>query len=158
MGNIHDLLILLALVAVVALWLKLSTARERAAAEARRQCDRYGLQMLDESVGLRALRLRRVDGRQRLERCYGFEVSIDGADREQASLWLLGDTLTELRLPTVTLAPPEHASAPAIGSEPAPPTPAEPDTHRADIPVTGSNVIPLRPRPRPRSNNGDTLH
>jgi hypothetical protein len=156
MGNVNDLLVLLALVAVIGLWLKLSAARERAAAEARRQCERYGLQLLDETVGLRALRLRRVAGRRRLERCYGFEVSIDGADREQGSLWMLGDTMSELRLPTVVLTPPEpavSATIPSIGTESL--RPAEPAAVRPDEPAPGSNVVPLRPRQR---SGGDTLH
>lgn len=155
MGNINDLLVLLALIAAIALWLKLSTARERAIAEARLQCERYGLQMLDESVGLRALRLRRVAGHLQLERCYGFEVSIDGADREQASLWMLGNTLSELRLPTVVLTPPEQPGIPTIGSaERYPPT--QPMTGSADKAVSGGNVIPLHPRRR--TGGDDTLH
>lgn len=149
MGNIHDLLLLLALIAAMALWLKLSRARERAVAEAHAQCGRYGVQLLDETVGLRALRLRRMSGQLRLERCYGFEVSIDGADREQASLWMRGDTLSELRLPTVVLAPPEPVDS-ATASRRAP----------ADAPEDGTlprgNVIPLRPRRGPGGR--DTLH
>lgn len=142
MGNLHDLLLLLALIAAMALWLKLSHARERAAAEARMQCERYGVQLLDETVGLRALRLRHASGRLRLERCYGFEVSIDGADREQASLWMLGDTLSELRLPTVVLAPPERTDSGTMSRHEPAAEPAE-ETH------SGGNVIPLRPRRRP---------
>lgn len=145
MGNVDDLLVLLALVAMIALWLKLSRARERATAEARMQCERYGVQLLDETVGLRALRLRRAAGQLRLERCYGFEVSIDGADRAQASLWMLGDTLSELRLPTVMLASPEPVDhAAAWRHAPADETPP------------GNNVVPLHPRRRP--SGGDTLH
>ncbi|BFI96737.1 MAG: hypothetical protein RSP_22470 [Rhodanobacter sp.] len=147
MGNADDLLLLLALVAVIALWLKLSRAREHAATEARMQCGRYGVQLLDETVGLRALRLRHADGRLRLERCYGFEVSIDGADREPASLWMLGDRLSELRLPTVVLAAAEPASVPARHAATA---------ETADEAPTGRNVIPLRPRRRP--DGGDTRH
>ncbi|MBD8899263.1 DUF3301 domain-containing protein [Rhodanobacter sp. DHG33] len=154
MGNIHDLLILLALVAAIALWLRLSAARERAAAEARQQCERYGLQMLDDSAGLRALRLRRVAGRLRLERCYGFEVSIDGADREQASLWMLGDALSELRLPTVVLTPPEQGELPDIDAESR--ASGESTDGRTDQSASGSNVVPLRPRRY--SSGDDTLH
>jgi hypothetical protein len=154
MGNVDDLLVLLALVAVIGLWLKLSAARERAATEARQQCERHGLQLLDETVGLRTMRLRHVAGRRRLERCYGFEVSIDGADREQGSLWMLGDTLSELRLPTVVLAPPVPVAT-ARATTPAPARPAEPATNHPDEPASGSNVVPLRPR---RHSGGDTLH
>ncbi len=155
MGNLHDLLLLLALAAAVALWLRLSAARERAAAEARQQCERYGLQMLDDSAGLRALRLRRVGGRLRLERCYAFEVSIDGADREHASLWMLGNALSELRLPTVVLTPPEQGSLPPIGMEPRR-MPDDMAEDQADGTVSGGNVIPLRPRRYSRGD--DTLH
>lgn len=153
MGNLHDLLVLLALLAALVLWLRLSAARERAAGEARQQCERYGLQMLDESVGLRALRLRRVAGRLRLERCYGFEVSIDGADREQASLWMLGNTLRELRLPTVILTPPQN-ELPDLAAE-TQQTPTRGMDRQTDEPVSGSNVIPLSRRRR--SSGNDTL-
>ena len=160
MGNVNDLLVLLALIAVIGLWLKLSAARERAAVEAKLQCERYGLQLLDETVGLRALRLRRVAGRRRLERCYGFEVSIDGADREQGSLWMLGGRLSELRLPTVVLTPPASAAAaemPAIGTASPHPTaaPVEPTADHPGESAPGGNVVPLRPR---RRSGGDTLH
>jgi len=158
MGNVNDLLVLLALVAAIGLWLKLSAARERATAEARLQCERYGLQLLDETVGLRALRLRRAAGRRRLERCYGFEVSIDGADREQGLLWMLGNTLSELRLPTVVLTPPESATMARIvdpESRPASARPGEPAADRPGESAPGGNVIPLRPRHR---SGGNTLH
>lgn len=150
MGNVDDLLVLLALIAVVGLWLKLSAARERATTEARLQCERYGLQLLDETVGLRALRLRRAAGRRRLERCYGFEVSVDGADREQGSLWMLGDTLSELRLPTVVLTPPEPTPAVRMIVLESRPASARPEESAA-----GGNVVPLRPRNR---SGGNTLH
>jgi Protein of unknown function (DUF3301). len=157
MGNVNDLLVLLALIAVIGLWLKLSAARERATAEARSQCERYGLQLLDETVSLRALRLRRVAGQRRLERCYGFEVSIDGADREQGSLWMLGGTLSELRLPTVVLmpaVPTAPAEIPAIGVESRHPSSTATDS--PEEPASGSNVVPLRPRRR--TGGGDSLH
>ncbi|MEW9571137.1 DUF3301 domain-containing protein [Rhodanobacter sp. Si-c] len=155
MGNVNDLLVLLALIAVIGLWLKLSAAREHATTEARLQCARYGLQLLDETVGLRALRLRRVAGRRRLERCYGFEVSIDGADREQGSLWMRGSMLSELRLPTVVLTPSESLAQDRIADMEPRHAPAEPAADHHDEPAPGGNVIPLRPR---RRSGGDTLH
>lgn len=100
MGNLHDLLLLVILGAVIASWLKLSRAREIAVEEARRHCERNGLQLLDETVGLRSLRLRRGEQGRVLERGYGFEVSIDGDDRESGRLWMSGRRVTELILPT----------------------------------------------------------
>ena len=128
MSDLSNLLLLLVLGAVVALWLRLSVARERAVREARRQCQQHGLQLLDETVGLRGLRLRRINGRRRVERCYGFEVSIDGHDREPGRLWMVDDTLSSLSLPTIELLPHEEA---------------------AERPLApASNVVPLRPRAR----------
>lgn len=141
MSDLSNLLLLLVLAAIVGLWLRLSVARERAVREARRQCQQHGLQLLDETVGLRGLRLRRVNGLRRLERCYGFEVSIDGNDREPGRLWMLGDTMSSLSLPTIELLPPREANA-----GPIPPG--------AALPASGSNVVPLHPRPR----TGDRLH
>lgn len=129
MGNVEDLLVLLALCTVVALWLKLTSARERAVHEARRQCQLYGLQLLDESVGLRSVRVRRVDGALVVERGYVFEVSIDGDDREQGRLWMIGQALSGLRLPTVDLSSAESIVASAL------------------VKASG-NVVPLRPSRR----------
>ncbi|MBB6187236.1 DUF3301 domain-containing protein [Rhodanobacter sp. MP7CTX1] len=130
MSDLSNLLLLLLLGVVVALWLKLSAARERAIKEARQQCQQHGLQLLDETVGLRSVRLRRVNGLRLIERGYGFEVSIDGDDREPGRLWMIGNALTGLSLPTIELVPHE-----SIVRSTAAPTP-------------GSNVVPLRPRGR----------
>ena len=131
MSNTSDLLLLLLLGAVIGLWLKLSASREHAVREARRLCLQHNLQLLDETVGLRALRLcRGSDGRRNIERCYAFEVSIDGADRKPAHLWMLGTTVTALSLPTPDL---PLSSLAAI----------EPTvTARGAV----DNVVPLRPR------------
>jgi hypothetical protein len=133
MDGLFELLPLLILLALVGLWLKLSRARELAVAEARRQCGRHGLQLLDETVGLCGLRLRRFHGQRRLERCYGFEVSIDGDDREPGRLWMAGDACTGLRLPTVETRQAEATPPSAAASAPA-------------SVQGGSNVVPLRPR------------
>jgi hypothetical protein len=142
MGSLSDLILLLAIAGAIGAWLQLSRARERAAAEARRLCRRHGLQLLDDSVGLRGLRPRRLGGRLALERCYGFEVSIDGDDREACRLWMAGQGLTGYHLPTV---------ATRRDDGPAPP---------GELPDAGAppghagNVVPLRPRLRDR----DTRH
>lgn len=138
MGNLHDLLLLVVLGAVIASWLKLSRAREIAVEEARRHCERNGLQLLDETVGLRSLRLRRSEQGRVLERGYGFEVSVDGDDRESGRLWMSGRRVTELVLPT---------SHWLLG---------------ADVPApreTGSenNVVPFRPR-IDRADSSRRLH
>jgi hypothetical protein len=131
MSDLSNLLLLLVLGAIIGMWLKLSVARERAVLEARRQCQQHGLQLLDETVGLRAMRIRRVNGLPMIERCYGFEVSIDGHDREPGRLWMVGNTLSSLSLPTAELLPHEA-----------------PDD--VTLPATDGKILPFRPRPDPR--------
>lgn len=131
MSNLSDLLLLLSLGAAVGLWLKISAAREHAVREARRLCLQHGLQLLDETVGLRALRLHRGSpGRGRIERCYGFEVSLEGDDRKSAHMWMLGTAISALSLPTPDLPVSPVAIAGATGANQ----------------QTSDNVIPLRPR------------
>jgi len=137
MSDIEDMLVLLLFCAAVTLWLKLTSARERAVSEARRQCELHGLQLLDESVGLRAIRIRRIDGLRRVERGYAFEVSIDGDDREQGRLWMVGNALSGLSLPTIESTSAESIVASALAK------------------ASGSNVVPLRPRGTP---DGRSLH
>lgn len=130
MSDLSNLLLLLVLGAVVGLWLKLSAARERAMREARRFCLQHGLQLLDETVGLRRVRLRRIDGLRRVERCYAFDVSVDGKDRQPGRLWMIGHAVTSLSLPT-TEPPPEASIARSV------PLAQLPD-----------NVVPLHPPSR----------
>ncbi len=130
------MLVLLTLGATVGGWMKLSTAREHAVRVARAQCLQHGLQLLDETVGLRRVRLRRVNGLRRVERCYDFEVSIDGNDREPGRLWMIGGAMSSLSLPTterVADAAPVDAISPSV-------------------PPESGNVVAF-PATRPRSSN-----
>lgn len=136
MSDIEDMLVLLVFCAIVVLWLKLTGARERAVQEVRRQCELHRLQLLDESVGLRAIRIRRVNGIRRIERGYAFDVSIDGDDREQGRLWMIGKALSGLSLPTI-----EPASAESIVT--------------AALAKAQSNVVQLYPG---RRESDDRLH
>lgn len=141
MSDLSSLLLLLVLGAIVVAWLRVSVARERAVLEARRQCSDHGLQLLDETVGLRALRLRRVNGLRRIERCYGFEVSINGADREPGRLWMLDTLMTSLTLPTMELLASDENAATARTALIAP------------VAAASGNVVQFHPRPRPRLND-----
>jgi hypothetical protein len=133
MGDLATLLLLLMLLAVAGTWLTLSRARDRAIHEARSRCYQHGLQLLDETVGLSGVRLRHLGGRRVIERRYSFEVSIDGNDRESGHLWMIGNVMTALILPTIELYTPEQgeasSSSQAVGSD---------------------NVLPFRPRARDR--------
>jgi len=131
MNQVSDLIALLTLAAMAGLWFKSSRARERAVDEARQQCLLHGLQLLDETVGLRSLRLRRHNGRRRVEFGYAFEVSVHGDDRLDGRLWMRADRLAGLSLPS--------AAEPVLEAEAAA-GPAAPGYE---------NVVPLRPRRRP---------
>lgn len=135
MSELSDLILLVLLLAVIGAWLKLARGREQATQEARLQCRQHGLQLLDESVGLRGLRLLRQHGQLLLERCYTFEVSIDGNDRESGKLWLIGPTLSGVSLPTI------QSHLPGLLSEHVPPP-------------SQDNVVQLLPRLR----KDNTLH
>lgn len=136
MNQLSDLIALLAFAAVAGLWLKSTRARERAVDEARRQCAHHGLQLLDETVGLRSLRLRPIDGKRQLELGYGFEVSAHGDDRQQGRLWMRGNRLARVSLPRIAepLQGTVQIAAPMADQRP----------ERQD------NVVALRPR-RPRT-------
>jgi hypothetical protein len=131
MGDFATLLLLLILSAIAGTWLRLSRARDKAIQEARARCQRHGLQLLDETVGLSGLRIRHMHGRRVIERRYSFEVSVDGNDREAGHLWMIGNVLTALILPTIELYTPDD-DAPATSEA----------TH-----IEGGKVIPFRPRP-----------
>lgn len=91
---------ILALLSLAALWLSSMEARERARSHASRLCEQANLQLLDQTVSLRRLRLRRPAGRSlRLQREYGFEVSSDGSNRLPGQLRLVGYELQGWSLP-----------------------------------------------------------
>ncbi|WP_455386214.1 DUF3301 domain-containing protein [Acidihalobacter prosperus] len=91
-------LLLALLAAVVWAWVDALRAREAALRACRRTCERLGLQLLDETVALRHLRLRRdADGRLRLRRHYGFEYSERGSERRQGEAVLLGRRVESVR-------------------------------------------------------------
>ncbi|RDS84557.1 DUF3301 domain-containing protein [Dyella monticola] len=131
MGDLATLFLLIVVLAIVGIWLVLSRARDRAIHEARQRCQQHGLQLLDETVGLSGVRLRHFRGRRVLERRYSFEVSIDGDDREAGHLWMIGNVLTALILPTIELYTPEYPEDAATSAD-------------------DSNVVPFRRQYRDR--------
>ncbi|MCW8827698.1 MAG: DUF3301 domain-containing protein [Gammaproteobacteria bacterium] len=72
-------------------WYSGTQAKEVAVRSARRACERNQQQLLDETVALSALRLRRDrSGQVRLLRRYDFEFSADGEGRHCGEIELLG--------------------------------------------------------------------
>ncbi len=89
-----NIIFLLLLGAVLWFWMDNLRAREAAIRAARNACKLRGLQLLDETVGMAALKPRRgPDGRMRFARRYRFEFSADGVHRNLGEIKLLGHVL-----------------------------------------------------------------
>jgi hypothetical protein len=92
-------LFLLAIGAVVWIWMDALDAREQAIRFGREICREAGVQLLDQSVALSRLRIVRVESVPTLVRRYSFEISLDGADRHRGHLELRGRELGAWSLP-----------------------------------------------------------
>lgn len=80
-------------------WIDSLRARERALAAGRGACQRYGVQLLDETVQFARLRLARDnEGRLRLRRTYTFEFSDTGNNRRHGAIVMLGAELLDMQL------------------------------------------------------------
>ena len=82
-------------------WHDTMQAREQAVLLGKRHCQNDGLQLLDETVSLSSLKVRRDrDGHMMFRRVYEFEFSDNGDNRRSGSIVMLG-----LRLKSVYLEP-----------------------------------------------------
>jgi hypothetical protein len=99
--------IVLALVALaIAYWWRALAAREVALAAARRRCDQLRLQMLDDTVALRGLWLKRNRRGQRcMWRSYAFEFTVTGGERYAGRVVMLADRVERVDLPAHVLRP-----------------------------------------------------
>ena len=94
-----ELAVLALVLAAVYLWMDSLRARENAVAAGRAACERYGVQLLDETVQFAALRLARdEDGRLRLRRSYSFEFTDTGDNRRRGAIVMLGGELQDMQL------------------------------------------------------------
>ena len=90
---------IIVIVAAAFFWIDSLRARERALAAGRAACERYGVQLLDETVAFAALRLARDDeGRVHLRRTYTFEFSDTGNNRRHGAIVMLGGEVQDLHL------------------------------------------------------------
>jgi hypothetical protein len=106
------LLVLLA----IYLWQASLRAKERARHFAIGLCGDAGVQLLDQTVSLQRLRIRRGDdGRLHWLRRYRFELSTNGSDRHQGSLDVMQDRLVAHSLPMLGQ-PALDAVVPASGA------------------------------------------
>ena len=90
------LLALLALAALILLWLDGARARELANGLTETLCARRGLQFLDGTVALVRMGLRRTPEGLRIRRMFRFEFSAEGLGRRQGHLLLLGTRLERI--------------------------------------------------------------
>jgi hypothetical protein len=73
--------------------------RDRAMGLARQNCERLDVQLLDDTVSLKALRVRRdARGNPCLARRYEFEFTSTGERRHRGELLLMGTRLAEFEL------------------------------------------------------------
>jgi hypothetical protein len=94
-----EILSLLFFGAVVWLWLDSLKAREVAVQAARAACAAEALLLLDDTVAIASLRLRRDDdGHVKLQRAYAFEYSDTGNNRLTGTIALLGHRVTLLNV------------------------------------------------------------
>jgi hypothetical protein len=81
------------------LWLDSLRARERAVRAGKSACERYNLQLLDDTVSFARLRLARDDeGQLKIARTYTFEFSDTGNNRRHGAIVMLGGDLQDLQL------------------------------------------------------------
>ncbi|HEX7325803.1 MAG TPA: DUF3301 domain-containing protein [Rhodanobacteraceae bacterium] len=110
---------ILCIAAAAAAWYHVLRLREYAVAQARRVCERHGLQLLDDSVALHRMHLNRHRGGWYVTREYRFDTSLGGNDRRAASITLWGQRVVSAQVPEsapagVTVAVPSHACMPTL--------------------------------------------
>ncbi len=94
-----EIVSILALGAIAALWLDSIKVREAAVHAAKAACAAEGLQFLDDTVAIAALRLARDErGRLKLQRTYEFEYSDTGDNRIKGNVLLIGRRVVILNL------------------------------------------------------------
>jgi len=99
MFPLSEILLLAFFLALAWLWWDSMQAREAAVTAARSACENEGLQLLDDTVGIAALRpARNAEGRLLLQRAYEFEFSDTGDNRMKGSVVMLGRRVLVLNL------------------------------------------------------------
>ncbi|MBY4678210.1 DUF3301 domain-containing protein [Marinobacterium arenosum] len=97
--ELSDLLWLTLICGAMLYWWQAQRIKELALREARKQCKELDLQLLDESVALRAFWFKRgEDGKVHIWRSYTFNFSSTGDDRYTGRIVLLGRAITGIHL------------------------------------------------------------
>jgi hypothetical protein len=77
-----SLVLVLLTATTVAIWWQLMRGRERARTVAKACCKRHGIQLLDDTVALQAIQRAPRDSRSHILIRYGFEFTMEGAQRQ----------------------------------------------------------------------------
>lgn len=94
-----QLFFIFAIALLIWFWFDTMQAREQAIVLGKRHCQNDGLQLLDETVSLSSLKLRRNgDGQVAFRRVYDFEFSDNGDNRRVGSITLLGRHAESIQL------------------------------------------------------------
>ncbi|MBV1789874.1 DUF3301 domain-containing protein [Marinobacterium sp. D7] len=100
MFELKDLFWLALTGAICLLWWRGQKVREIALKHARKSCNEMDLQLLDESVALRAIWIKRdEDGQLHIWRRYTFEFTSTGDERYSGQVVTLGYRATGIDLP-----------------------------------------------------------
>ncbi|NQZ31035.1 MAG: DUF3301 domain-containing protein [Oceanospirillaceae bacterium] len=94
-----DLFMLTIICLIVYYWVSAQKIRELALKAAREECLKLDLQLLDGSVSLKKLKLKRADsGHLALLRVYNFEFSATGAERYSGNITMFGLKVEQVHL------------------------------------------------------------
>ncbi len=82
-------------------WLKTREIKEAAYLAARKYCKEHELEVLDQAVVLKGLRLKRnTKGSVQLHRRYSFDFTSSGDDRYEGFVFMLGNRVESVQLAT----------------------------------------------------------
>lgn len=99
MWTLGDVVILILVLATIGFWVQHDRFRRRALSLARQATDKAEVQLLDQSVSLRRLRIGRDDrGWPLITRRFGFEFSRNGFDRYRGHVDFRGPQVSEVEL------------------------------------------------------------
>ncbi|CAK0774860.1 hypothetical protein CCP4SC76_5930002 [Gammaproteobacteria bacterium] len=141
--------LLIPLLSLVWFWKDAMAAREQALLFSQRACYEKGLQFLDQTVSLRAIRLRWTAQGLTLWRRFSFEYSLESVDRQLGELEMLGREVSRLDLHLPIWVADSPINAPPVVTLTIPP----PSTPRLKGPINGQ-VIDLDAFRRQRQGSG----
>lgn len=96
--ELSDIALLLVFAFAAYAWWRAYAVKEIALAQTRRYCQAFDVQLLDESVVLRGVWLKRDNGSWRLRRSYWFEFTTTGEQRYNGVTMMIGARVETIQL------------------------------------------------------------